>query len=1595
MNCDHVSVNYQGPLGSGGQPSCSEGAYLATTGPMTYYSTDGSYTKLVVEHNSDPNERTGGYNPWTLYFPDGRRVSGNRPNEPQRVYDRNNNYVDLLYITYNDHPAKKIVDQFGRYLIIETDGQYDPWTGRETRQDYIYMQGIGGEQLRWTVKWKQIYVYKEYYTTAAGGGRQRGNSYKVPWEAAYLVVDQISLPAQAGGLTYTFGYNAGDYAGDTQILSHGWGELSSVTLPSSAKASYKYELDGVNASASSPKWKNVLNNSPTQKDLTYELEYDGSRTPTTETWHYSPSGDLHTFGSTIDSITGPDGGIVEESFNTDTNSPYRGKSFKTVQPDGMMVERLWQENRAPGLNGVSVNPYIKTEFTSLKNAAGTYVKTAIKDYDYDKNGNITVVREYDWVAYTDVNRDALGRPTGIPAGATLKRVSSNEYWNETPIASDTTSNSPNAYYQANSPRLLKAVKATEVSDGSQTQARTEFFYDDAATTGNLTEQKSWDSHKGGVARPLTRPLGLNSADNWIGISHQYDNNTQEPALRYGNRTLTTDAKGVQTQFIYGAVGGFTDLYPTEIKVAKDRPEQRITRQDYDFSTGLVTRSTDVDNNVATSTTYDALGRPRLVKAAAGQPEETRTATEYVDTERRVVIRSDLNTAGDGRLVSVRHYDQLGRLRLSRQLEAEQITPQHLASETIGIKVQTRHLISGTNSYQLVSNPYRAASSSAAGSETTMGWTRTTADQGGRVVEVRSFAGATLPAPWPGGTNSDTTGAVLTTYEAQYTTVLDQDSKVRRSQVDGLGRLVRVDEPNDSNSLGTVAAPAQPTQYTYDALGNLTQVRQGGQFQDEQYTGGQTRSFQYSSLSRLVATTNPEVCDAQGVAIAITYQYDQNGNLTQKQDARGITTTYTYDNLNRLTHRDYSDTTADVSYTYDTLAQRKGQLTSVSSSVSSYHYTGYDAVGRVTSSSQVTGGQTYTMPNYTYDRAGHLTAQTYPSGRIVTTEYDAAGRIAGVKNQTGSYYAGAAATDATNRFQYAAHGALAALRLGNGLWEHTNFNSRLQPTEIGLGGTSADSIHLRLGYSYGTTENNGNLRTQTITAPNLTLQQSYTYDEVNRLETAREMNGAQPVWQQSYGYDRYGNRAVLPGSLILNAAQTPQSLSAFTANTNRLTNGSYDNAGNLTVDAEGHTYAYDGENRQTSYDGGASSSGGANYSYDGDGRRVKKVAGVVTTLFVYNALGQVVAEYAENQPPSNSSGTSYLTADALGSIRARTDAAGVVKERHDYLPFGEELYAAGGRSTVPGYMQDSVRQKFTSKERDNETGLDYFLARYYSSAQGRFTSVDPLMASARTADPQTWNRYSYTWNNPINLIDPLGLDPQDSRSFSVTNPCQEGSPRCGPAFDMRVTVPIGPDLTPIETTDTQIVTELQIMPGVAQPIPPATSTQSLATGGVLAGAAVLAAIDGPAPFGDVAAGGLLGWRVWLGLSSGILAAGTSDLAVPRTNAIPDTAQPDNRNFMTVYHYTTAGPENFVNGLLPGSSATDHPGLTAESASVGLGITPPTLVYPVTFDPKVTRHIIDVVPPNKYGLGGLTDYRFPSGTPPGSVGPPRPVPSFRPR
>lgn len=697
-------------------------------------------------------------------------------------------------------------------------------------------------------------------------------------------------------------------------------------------------------------------------------------------------------------------------------------------------------------------------------------------------------------------------------------------------------------------------------------------------------------------------------------------------------------------------------------------------------------------------------------AANFSATRTQSQITYDDTGRTVTTSIDLTTFGDGLLTRAIIYDGLGRTVETRSYEP-------------GGYITTTQSYDGMGRAKTGSNPFRATS------EDTYGTTLTGYDPLSRVARVETF-----------DKNNASTGAVTTEYLGNKVTVTDQTGKKRRSLTDGLGRLIRVDEPDAvTGDLDNGANPVQPTNYAYDALGNLTTVTQ------QSGATTQTRRFAYDKMSRLIFAANPEQNTSTDPLFtynsqqwAVRYEYDAPSNLKFKTDTRKpggvfVKVTCDYDDLQRLKTRSYTDGTPTVTYNYDTATNGVGRLASiVTNSLSTTSYTAYDPLGRPLDYNQQTAGQTYVM-HRAYNRGGLMISETYPSLKVFQTEYDSAGRIAGV-SRAGNYYAGAQAADATNRIEYSPAGAINKMKLGNGLWEHTDFNSRLQPKLIGLGASATTSGTFQLEYDLGSTSNNGNVLSQKITAPTgtgtLLLTQSYTYDKLNRLLTANEKVNQEstPRWTQIFSFDRWGNRTGLTNTGEL----PPAKQLAVNPATNRFSALTYDEAGNQLSDESSHPLNYDAENHQKSFTSGIT----YNYSYDGAGRRVKREYNdgtLQTTVFVYNANGQLIAEYNSDPVPpvQGGGGVSYLTTDHLGSTRVVTNLTGGVKARHDYLAFGEDVGSSiGSRSTVVGYnLQDGVRQRFTQKERDSESGLDYFLARYYSSAQGRFTGVDPAIRSA--------------------------------------------------------------------------------------------------------------------------------------------------------------------------------------------------------------------------------------------------------------------------
>ncbi len=295
-------------------------------------------------------------------------------------------------------------------------------------------------------------------------------------------------------------------------------------------------------------------------------------------------------------------------------------------------------------------------------------------------------------------------------------------------------------------------------------------------------------------------------------------------------------------------------------------------------------------------------------------------------------------------------------------------------------------------------------------------------------------------------------------------------------------------------------------------------------------------------------------------------------------------------------------------------------------------------------------------------------------------------------------------------------------------------------------------------------NTGSIQTQTVTAPGLSiLTQANGYDTVNRLLTAAETAAATGVWNQVYDYTATGNRFVTTSVGYTRDNFTPTVSTNFNAKNQTQLMAAHDAAGNQTTEG-GYTSTFDAEGRMIK---NSINTSDTYYVYDGEGQRVLNQNALGTTIYVYDAGGDLAAEYTtaaagETLPvgATNSCGTAtcYLTVDHLGSTRMVTDSNGNVMRRYDYLPSGEEIPAGmGGRTAAMKYLglQDGFNPKFTGQMRDVESGLDYFNARYYSPAQGRFVSPDPGNAGADPANPQTWNGYAYAGNNPTSITDPSG------------------------------------------------------------------------------------------------------------------------------------------------------------------------------------------------------------------------------------------------
>ena len=259
---------------------CSGGQ---VTNLMTYYSTDGTYTRLEVE--SLP---TGDYSllPWKMFLPDGGKITHLEPLPGggvayQRIYDRNNNWVEIKNVTINGHPAIKIVDELNREVVLE-------YGGAGALIDTITSPAPNNQTITWQVSRTSIIPTASYLVFGSDG-----NTYGFTFPGSPGVT-HITSPTQAGSLAYQFTYHTAD----------GGGELKEMMLPvpgHPTKVTYTFGYQGT-CQGCAPFTSDALRSYVSQKQKSYEEEHDLLTTPPiNEAWTYA-----------LGSVTAPDGGITAE-----------------------------------------------------------------------------------------------------------------------------------------------------------------------------------------------------------------------------------------------------------------------------------------------------------------------------------------------------------------------------------------------------------------------------------------------------------------------------------------------------------------------------------------------------------------------------------------------------------------------------------------------------------------------------------------------------------------------------------------------------------------------------------------------------------------------------------------------------------------------------------------------------------------------------------------------------------------------------------------------------------------------------------------------------------------------------------------------------------------------------------------------------------------------------------------------------------------------------------------------------------------------------------------------------------------------------------
>jgi RHS repeat-associated protein len=1099
-----------------------DGTRRGFTGTVTVYGSSTSFSGKTVDGtfiDYSSSSYQGAINWAQARYPDGTVIDYGAPANgavfPVQITDANGNYVTVTY-RYNRGPdIDTVTDTMGRVLNFHYDTTGYGLLTAITAPDL----GTGTRTL----------VRLQYQQADLGSwanfGFAAGTTARVRDAYPYLL-KAIYYPST----------NTGYWFGDPDSYSP-YGMIAKVV-----------EQRGMSFSASSLDEQGTLTPGTTSQQLGHDYPTSlGSLTdaPTyttaTLSWAYSDAGDSVTNYFVQKNATNPN----------DPNTP--SSKTEVTLPGG--TKNVQYSYRLPGdfKDGLV---YEDDTFDSNGNLLGTSKVTWEQgDYNSPRPTRTDVTDERGQTLRTEYTYAAAKYNQAV-------EIRSYDYDGATLLKRTVTSyqNSPNytARHIFNLPTSVDLYGA----DGARA-SRTEYEYDNATladapgVTMHLDTHNpyapwyevecdcDWEYNQWGyeewVCHSTCPQTDYDPSTNYRGLVTKvtsYTDAAPDPAAGPVSETFTYDMTGNQLTATASCCEQTSTVYTVDTQYAypesqtrgssdPNSPDRITTTATHDFNTGLDLTATDANGRTTQAVYYQTSLRPQY----HNMPTGARTTFEYDDAQMTVTETTTLSAGGAVADQSVTYLNGLG---LVRRVEA-------LGGYNAWDVVETKYDTLGR--VWKKSLPYRS------GSEQPQ-WGENFYDALGRVVRTVAPDGSEAKTFYNEASRPD--AATPGSPAGQTTRSVNAWGQERWGRMDAQGRLVEVVEPNPSGD-GTVAAGGLLTTYAYNALDNLVQVNQGAQ----------QRRFGYDSLGRLtrqkLAEASATLDDSgqyvgaggPGAQWSAAFAYDTRSNLVARTDARGVTTSYAYnsDPLNRLQSVSYTvgaqhDTSSPIAaaatVTYEYMGSGdKTRPYRVTTANVRQDTLSYDAEGRLhdlTSAITSRPGQPMSV-TYDYDALDRVTDITYPaqyqlnvpnpSRRVVHQDYDVASRVSSLLVNGNSY---------ASELVYNAASQATQLKVGYGsyftreLYDYDPTTNLLRNQWVMNDGTTPI---LSLGYEYlrpGTTSGRTGQVTKITNGLNAQKGRTYTYDALGRLKQAAGGDpSAAPLWTQTYGYDRYGNRQTVASS----------------------------------------------------------------------------------------------------------------------------------------------------------------------------------------------------------------------------------------------------------------------------------------------------------------------------------------------------------------------------------------------------------------------------------------------------------------------------------